>query len=274
MKRMLLSFLACTLPIICNASDTVGAEHSISSVYTGVIGKSNVTMNLVNSKDIVSGSYVYDKYKNKILLNGTINSNSLELKEKINGSEVIMSLTRTDQGYTGKWCDIKCLPVTIQSNNSFRDGELYGVDVDDTDMGSYKIKIKFKHKNETVIVSDAIDLPSLEFVDINGDGFYDLIATTEHRPNNGSQTIYLSSDSGFIKDDALSKENGTLIYEPYKKEIIFNSKDDCCNNFHKVIYYINNGKIMKGDIISFDYSASKGENSKGERVSKEQFESH
>lgn len=274
MKRILLSFIICTLPALCNASDTAGAKYSISSIYTGVIGKSNITMNLISSKGIISGSYIYDKYKKKILLNGVVSPHSIELKEETKSSSATITLTQTDKGYIGKWCDKKCVPVTMHTNNSFRDGELNGVEMDGSDTGTYKIILKFKSKNETIIVSDAIDIPSLEFVDVNGDGYYDLIVTTDHRPNNGSQTIYLSGDSGFSANDVLSKEDGTLVYEPYKKELFFNLKDDCCNSFSKIVYFFENGKVVKVDSISFDYSSNIGKNSKGENISKEQFESY
>jgi len=231
-------------------------------------------MNLIDSKNTVSGSYMYDKYKSKILLNGVSDSNSIELQEKtINGTATI-TLVLANKRFAGKWCDKKCVPITIQTNNSFRNGELKGVEIDDSDASNYKIKVKFKNKNEVVIISDAVDIPSVEFVDINNDGFYDLIATTDHRPNNGSQEVYLSGDNGFIKDDILSKENGTLVYDPYSKNVIFNSKDDCCNVFRKVVYSFHNSQAVKDDIISFDYSLNKGKDSKGHEVLKDKFESY
>jgi len=52
-----------------------------------------------------------------------------------------------------------------------------------------------------MLVSGVIEPPALELVNINGDIFYDLIATTDHRPNIGSQTIYISSDRVFSEDD-------------------------------------------------------------------------
>ncbi|MCE0116943.1 hypothetical protein LVT75_03920 [Klebsiella variicola subsp. variicola] len=166
------------------------------------------------------------------------------------------------------------MPVTIQANNSFKDGELKDVKVDDSDSGVYKVDLIFKNKNESIIVTDAIDPPSLDFVDINGDGFYDLIVRTDYRPNNGSQVIYLSGNNEFIKDNNLSKENGTIVYDPYKKNIVFNSKDDCCNNFRKVIYSFDNGKFVRVDDIFFDYSSNKGKDSKGGDISKDRFESY
>lgn len=274
MKRILLSLLVCVLPIYCNASEDMDAEYSISSLYTGTIGKSNVVMNIVNSNGVISGSYMYDKYKKKILLNGLTNSNALELKEKTNNGTATINLTRTDNGYTGTWCDKKCFPMAMQGGNTFRDGELNVVKIDSSDASSYKIIMGFKNKSKVVTVSDAIDLPSLEFVDINGDGFYDLIARTDHRASNGSQTIYLSSDVGFVENGPLSKENGTLVYDPYKKSIVFSSKDDCCNNFNKVVYFFENGKAVKGDSISFDYLSNKGKDFKGDNISKEEFESY
>lgn len=114
----------------------------------------------------------------------------------------------------------------------------------------------------------------MEFVDINGDGFYDLVVRTDHRPNNGSQTVYLSGDNGLTEDNKLSKENGTLVYNPYEKLITFNSKDDCCNKFNKIIYLFDNGKAVKVDQIFFDYSSNEGNNSRGDDISKDKFESY
>ena len=274
MKKISLLLAVCVFPLFCSASDAVNTEYSISSMYNGTIGKSNITMNLVISKNIVTGSYIYDKYKIKILLNGVMNSNLIELNEKTNSSTATITLVYTDNGYTGKWCDKKCVPIKIQNNNSFKNGELKGIKVDEFDAGSYKINLEFENKSESIIVTDAIEPPSLEFVDINGDGFYDLIARTDHRPNNGSQTVYLSSNNGFMDDKNLSKENGTFVYNPYKKEIVFNSKDDCCNEFNKTIYSFNNGKVVKVDNIFFDYSSSEGKDSNGGYISKDEFESY
>lgn len=274
MKKVSLLLIVCSLPLFCSASDVMNTEYSVSSMYSGAIGKSNITMNLVTSRDTVSGSYMYDKYKNRILLNGVVNSNSIELKEKTSNGTAAITLVHTGKGYTGKWCDKKCVPVTIQNNNSFKDGELKDIKVDDSDVGAYKINLAFKNKKESIIVTDAIDLPSLEFVDINGDGFYDLVVRTDHRPNNGSQTVYLSSDNGLTEDKNLSKENGSLVFNPYKNIITFNSKDDCCNKFNKVIYFFDNSKAVKVDNIFFDYSSNEGKNSRGDKISKDKFESY
>ncbi|MTH48631.1 FG-GAP repeat protein [Intestinirhabdus alba] len=274
MKKISLLLTVCALPLFCSASDVINAEYSVSSMYSGTIGKSNITMNLVTSKDTVSGSYIYDKYKNRILLNGVVNYNSLELKEKTSNNTAAITLVHTDMGYTGKWCDKECVSVTIQNNNSFKDGELKVIEVDGFDTSAYKINLTFKNKNESIVITDAIDPPTLEFVDINGDGFYDLIVRTDHRPNNGSQTIYLSGDNGLMEDKNLSKENGTLVYNPYKKLIIFNSKDDCCNKYNKIIYFFDNGKAVKVDNIYFDYSSNEGKNSSGDNISMNKFESY
>ncbi|ELY2496067.1 FG-GAP repeat protein [Cronobacter muytjensii] len=92
----------------------------------------------------------------------------------------------------------------------------------------------FKNKNESIIVADAIDPPSLEFVDINGDGFYDLVVRKDYRPNNGSQTVYLSGDDGLTEDKNLSKENGTLVYNPYKNSLLLIQKTIAAINLIKL----------------------------------------
>lgn len=274
MSKVPLLFALCILPLFSDASDAMSANYSVSTMYTGSIGKSNITINLITSKTTVSGSYMHNKYKNKILLNGVIHSNSIELKEKTNNSTAVITLTPVKKGYTGKWCGKECVPIAIQTNNSFREGNLKKIMIDDSGANSYKINLTFSNKNESVIVTDAIDPPSLEFADINNDGFYDLVARTDHRPNNGSQTIYTSEENGFFEDKVLSKENGTFVYNPYGRTIIFNSKDDCCNNFNKVIYSFDNGQPLRIDQLSFDYAANKGKDAKGNSISKNKFEAY
>lgn len=107
MKNVSLLLTICALPLFCSASDVMSANYSVSSVYSGAIGKSNITMNLITSGETVSGSYMYDKYKNRILLNGVVNSNSIELKENTNSGTAAITLVHTDEGYTGNWCDKK-----------------------------------------------------------------------------------------------------------------------------------------------------------------------
>lgn len=274
MKKISLLLVACILPLFSSASDEVNIEYFISSIYSGNIGNKNITMNIITSRDTVSGSYIYNQYKSTILLSGVVSPNSIELKEKVNDSTATIALFYTDKGYTGKWCNKKCVPITIQNNNSFENGALEYIKVDGSDLGTYKITLVFKSKDESITILDAIDPPSLEFVDINGDGFYDLVVRTDHRPNNGSQTVYISGNNGFAEDNILSKENGTFVYEPYKKEIIFSSKDDCCDKFNKIIYSFNNGKATMVDNISFDYSSNEGKDYRGGNISKSKFESY
>ncbi|ELY2496066.1 hypothetical protein SMB59_001503 [Cronobacter muytjensii] len=121
-EKISLLLTVCILPLFCSAPDMMNTDYSVSSMYSGAIGNSNITMNLVTSGDTVSGSYIYDKCKNRILLNGVVNSNSIELKGNSSNGTAAITLVHTDKGYTGKWCDKKCVPVTIQSNNSFKDG--------------------------------------------------------------------------------------------------------------------------------------------------------
>lgn len=104
-EKVSLLLTICALPLFCSASDVIITDYSVSSMYSGTIGKSNITMNLVTSGDTVSGSYIYDKYKNRILLNGVVNSNSIELKENTSNGTAVITLVHTDKGYAGKWCD-------------------------------------------------------------------------------------------------------------------------------------------------------------------------
>lgn len=274
MKKISLLLVVYILPLFCSASNEVNIEYIISSLYSGRIGNDHITMNIIASRNTVSGSYIYNKYKSNILLSGVMDSNYIELKEKTNNSAANIVLLHTDKGYTGRWCNKKCVPVEIQTNNSFKNGVLKYVKVDSFDSGNYKIELAFKNKSKIITISDSIDPPSLEFVDINGDSFYDLVVRTDHRPNNGSQTIYISGDNEFTEDKVLSKENGTFVYEPYKNIIIFNSKDDCCDKFNKVIYSFNKDKAMMVDNISFDYSSNEGKDHSGGNISKNKFESY
>ncbi|HGB4179485.1 TPA: hypothetical protein ACIVGV_004681, partial [Salmonella enterica subsp. houtenae serovar Houten] len=59
-----------------------------------------------------------------------------------------------------------------------------------------------------------------------------------------------------------------------KKNIVFNSKEDCCDKFNKVIYSFNNGKATRVDNISFDYSSNEGKDYRGGNISKNKFESY
>jgi len=74
------------------------AEYSNYSLYSGYIDKNSVVINIVNSKNIFLGSYMYDNYENKILLNGIANSYSLYLKKGTNNSMTTMTLTKTHNG--------------------------------------------------------------------------------------------------------------------------------------------------------------------------------
>ncbi|WP_086873452.1 hypothetical protein [Kosakonia pseudosacchari] len=113
----------------------MNSEYSISLVYSAGIGKNSYVINIFNSKIIVPGSYMYDKYEKKILLNGIANSHSLDLKQRTNNSVATMTLTKTDNGYTGEWCDKKCVQVIIQRKNSFRDGVVGDVEIYNSDEG-------------------------------------------------------------------------------------------------------------------------------------------
>ncbi|MCE9994205.1 hypothetical protein LZ633_19705 [Enterobacter asburiae] len=274
MKRILIHILLCVIPVCVNASENKDDEYSISSLYTGLIGKSVVTMNLTKTGDVISGSYIYDKYNKKILIDGTVKSNLIELREKTKNGFALITLKQQDKGYTGTWCDDKCVSATIKTNNSFRDGDLNNIEIINSDIDTTFIKMNFAKKNIELTIPEAIDRPTLEFVDINNDGFYDLIVTTDHRPNNGSQTIYLSEDNGFLESNILSNENGTAVYDYFKKTIVFNTKDDCCSAFNKVIYSFEHGNVIGKKSISYNYSTKKGISSTGQDISKAEFESY
>lgn len=274
MKRILIHILLCVIPVCVNASENKEGEYSISSLYTGFIGKSLVTMNLIKTGDLISGSYIYDKYNKKIFINGTVKSNLIEMREKTKNGFSLITLKQQDKGYIGTWCDDKCVAITIKTNNSFRDGGLNNIEIVDSDVDTTFIKMKFARKNVALTIPEAIDRPTLEFVDINDDGFYDLIVTTDHRPNNGSQSIYLSDDNGFIENNVLSNENGTAVYDYFKKTIVFNTKDDCCSAFNKVIYSFEHGNAIGNKTISYNYSIKKGLSSTGQDISKAEFESY
>lgn len=82
MNKISLLLVVCILPLFCSASDEVNIEYITSSMYSGNIGRNNITMNIVSSRNAVSGSYIYNQYKSNILLSGVISFKSIELKER------------------------------------------------------------------------------------------------------------------------------------------------------------------------------------------------
>lgn len=271
-KRLLLSVFV--FPFFCNASEEVNAEYTVTSLYNGTIGKSNITMNLTDTGGAISGVYIYNKFKKNILLNGTSSADSVVLNEKVDSGTAVMTLKSATDGYKGLWCEKKCFPVTLLKLNSFKDGQLNNVKLSDSEHGGYELKILFDGGVENISISDAIDTPTIDFIDVNGDGFYDVIVRTDHRPNNGSQNVYISTAKGFVEQKELSGVNGTLTYKPFTKNIVFNSKDDCCERYSKIVYSFNNGRFVKINDMFFDYRSEKGYFENGSEVSKAIFESY
>ncbi|WP_395489244.1 XAC2610-related protein [Cedecea davisae] len=272
MKKILL-LSVCVFPFFCNASEAVNAEYSVTSLYSGTIGKSNITMNLTTASGAISGVYIYNKFKKNIFLKGVSSADLVVLNEIVGNSTAVMTLKPTTDGYTGQWCNKQCLPVNLLKHDSFKDGQLNNVKLSDSESGGYELKIEIEGKVENISLSDAIDTPTVDFIDVNSDGFYDVIVRTDHRPNNGSQSVYISTDKGFVEQKELSGINGTLTYKPFAENIVFDSKDDCCERYSKIIYSFNNGKLVKVNDMSFDYSNQKGHGENGNEVSKEMFES-
>lgn len=273
MKKILL-LSVCVFSFFCNASEEVNAEYTITSLYNGTIGKSNITMSLTASSGTYSGVYIYNKFKKNILLNGMSSADSVVLNEKVGESTAVITLKPTVDGYKGQWCGKKCLPVTLLAHDSFKDGLLSGVKISDSENGGSELKLEFNGKIENISLPESIDTPTIDFMDVNGDGFYDVIARTDHRPNNGSQSVYISTNKGFVEQKVLSGVNGTLTYRPFTKNIVFDSKDDCCEKYSKTIYSFDNGKLVKINDVSFDYSSDKGHSENGSEVSKSMFESY
>lgn len=273
MKKILLLSVF-VFPFFCNASEEVNAEYTVTSLYSGTIGKSNITMNLTDTSRAISGVYIYNKFKKNILLNGTASVDSVVLNEKVGSGTAVMTIKPTTDGYKGQWCGKKCFPVTLLKHDSFKDGQLNNLKISDYEHGGYELKITFEGKVENISLSDAVDTPTIDFIDVNDDGFYDLIVRTDHRPSNGSQSVYISTDKGFVEQKELSGVNGTLTYKPFTKNIVFDSKNDCCERYSKIIYSFSNGKFVKINDMSFDYTSEKGHSENGGEVSKTTFESY
>lgn len=269
---LLLSFFL--LSFFCNASGKVNAEYSITSLYSGKVGKSRITMNLTVSNETIFGSYIYNEFKKNILLNGAYSAKSIVLYEELGDSMALINLKPTADGYKGEWCGKMCIPVTLSSHDSFKYGPLSSVKISGYGNGSYELTIGFKNNSVKIFLPESIDTPTIDFMDINGDGFYDIIARTDHRPNNGSQDVYLFTSKGYVKNKILSSVNGTLVYNPYNKYIVFNSKDDCCERYSKTIYSFNNSQLFKINSMFFDYSNSRGYSENGSDVIKFEFESY
>lgn len=274
MKAIILLLFTSLIPLFCNASEEANAEYTITSLYSGAIGKNSITMSLSSSGRTVSGGYIYNRFKINILLNGEYTDGSVVLNEKVGGIKAFITLKPELDGYKGQWCGKTCLPVTLSTHDSFKNGALGGVKISGSDNNGYKLKLEYKDNSEYLILQDSIDTPTIHFVDVNGDGFYDIIARTDHRANNGSQDVYISTNKGFVKNKELSEINGTLNYKPFSKYMVFSSKEDCCERYSKIIYTFSGGRLVKLDDISFDYLKDKGRSESGTDVPKNEFESY
>ena len=250
----------------------LNSVYTVSTVYQGNIGKSNVTMYLTISNGSVYGDYIYNKYKKIILLNGSAKEGVIDLKEG-NGMAT-MRLKTISNGYQGEWCDKKCVPVMLVTKNSFRYGGVEKVDISESGEGNYKVTLFFKERTEQINITDSIDEPSLEFTDLNGDGFYDLIVRTDHRVSNGSQVVYLSTSDMFKKNQQLTKENGSLVFNPFTRLAVYNSSDESTHEYKKVIYSLDGANVKRIDSLSYDFKSNKGFSYKQGDITKNSFESY
>lgn len=255
------------------ASDISNATYTVSTVYKGTLGKSEVTMYLNVDGEMVSGSYMYDRYKKSINITGVKKNNKLILNEKLINGSAVFTLALNKNIYQGEWCSDKCIPIALRFDTSFMEGQIPSVSIKDDDSGTYKLIVSAGEKNNELIITDSIDQPKLDFLDLNNDGFYDLVVRTDIRPNNGSQVVFISTINGFIKDEILSKANGSLEYDYIDNQVIFSSKEDCCNKYSKNIYYYSGGGFILKDSLFFDYGIDKGFDKNKKTISKLYFES-
>jgi hypothetical protein len=274
MKKIVFCLVVFLLSGPCYSSDPDSVDYSTSTLFKGGIGKSDITMYLTTSGDAVVGKYIYNKFKISIPVYGNKVSNGIVLNEKSSGSTAVMKLKDIDHGFRGEWCSTKCIPMIIQSQASFKYGEISNIDMTLTNSGNYNIDIKFSSGKEYIEIPDAIDIPSLNFSDLNNDGLYDLIVTTDHRGENGSQRVYISTDNGLVENKSLSDENGTLSFNPFNQQVVFTTKDDCCNKYNKDVYKVNGDKFVVTEKLSFDYSTKKGTSSRGGNITSDIFESY
>lgn len=272
--NIVLVLFAIVFPVQSFSSKLKSANYSVSTIFDGVIGKSKVTMYLTTTNNVVAGKYIYNKYGNEIFINGSNNGNSFVLREKLNKGSASITLTKNTEKYTGTWCNDKCLPVNMNSFTTFRNGPIKKITSELNDNGEYSIDIISVKEEINISGKNAIDNPDIVFSDINNDGIYDLIVVTDRRPNNGTQDVYLASDDGYIKDEYLSSENGTLVFNPFAHLVVFNSKEDCCDKYQKIVYELHDGKLIKADTLTYDYSKSVGINKSGINVSKSEFEKY
>lgn len=212
--------------------------------------------------------------KKNILISGNKTQSGIILNEKLKNGSAVMKLDTVENGYRGEWCSKKCIPVAIQSRNFFKFGAISDVTINEDDSGEYNVEILFGSHREKISISESIDTPSLEFTDLNNDGFYDLIARTDHRPDHGSQVVYISTDNGLVEDKVLSSENGTFEFNPFENLVVFSTRDDCCNKYHKSVYNVNENTFKLKDKFTFDYVTHKGTSGHGGNISQTDFESY
>lgn len=240
------------------ASDISNVPYTVSTVYKGILGKSEVTMYLNVDGEMVSGRYMYDRYKKSISITGVKKNNKLILNEKLTNGSAVFTLMLNKNLYQGEWCNDKCIPIVLRFDTSFMEGQIPSVSIKDDDSGAYKLIVNAGGESDELIITDSIDQPKLDFLDLNNDGFYDLVVRTDIRPNNGSQVVFISTTNGFVKDEVLSKANGSFEYDYIDNQVIFSSKENCCNKYSKAIYYYSGGRFILKDSLSFDYGIDKG----------------
>jgi hypothetical protein len=273
MKRMFI-FMLIPVSHLATASDITTENYTVSTVYEGALGKREITMYLNVEGEMVSGKYMYDRFRQSINVTGVKKNDKLVLNEKLTNGSAVFTLALNKKSYQGNWCNDKCIPISLNSNTSFIEGEITGVSIKDADSGAYKVTVHAGKQSDELIINDSIEQPKLEFLDLNNDGFYDLVVRTDIRPSNGSQIVYISTKNGFIKDEVLSKVNGSFAYDYIHNQISFSSKEDCCNKYSKDIYcYFDGGFVLK-DSLFFDYGINKGFDKNRKGISKLYFESY
>lgn len=118
--------------------------------------------------------------------------------------------------------------------------------------------------------------------DANGDFISDaklnndpnLIITTDHRPVNGSQNVYISTGKKFKKNEELSNVDGTLYFNSFNRSLVFNARKDCCKEYVKYIYKFEGEKLRLQEKITFNYVSKIGTSNNGNHVLQTYFEAY